>query len=91
MKITTVNSDRNSFCSAPASEAALIASADSKQQFDREAKAISQPNHPNICTRVDVGDLDGRPLPLPDVVKIGLERSPPQWIVHTEPGSSIAT
>src|ERR1700737_3090317 len=31
----------------------------SKQRFDREAKAISGLNHPNICTLYDVGHQDG--------------------------------
>lgn len=32
---------------------------DAKQRFDREAKAISSLNHPNICTLYDVGHQDG--------------------------------
>jgi len=32
---------------------------DLKQRFDREAKAISSLNHPNICTLYDVGHQDG--------------------------------
>src|ERR1700691_4530070 len=30
-----------------------------KQRFEREAKAISSLNHPNICTLHDVGSQDG--------------------------------
>lgn len=30
-----------------------------KQRFEREAKAISGLNHPNICTLHDVGSQDG--------------------------------
>lgn len=30
-----------------------------KQRFEREAKAISGLNHPNICTLYDVGSQDG--------------------------------
>jgi len=30
-----------------------------RERFDREAKAITQLNHPNICTLFDVGEQDG--------------------------------
>src|SRR5688500_18710967 len=30
-----------------------------KQRFEREARAISQLSHPNICTLFDVGSEDG--------------------------------
>jgi eukaryotic-like serine/threonine-protein kinase len=58
-------------------------------RFEREAKAISQLNHPHICTLYDVGEdylvmelLEGEtladrlnrgPLALPDVLKIGAQ------------------
>ena len=37
----------------------LSKDADAKQRFDREARAISSLNHPNICTLYDVGHQDG--------------------------------
>jgi len=37
----------------------LAESPERKERFEREAKAISQLNHPNICTLYDVGEQDG--------------------------------
>src|SRR5215469_315295 len=37
----------------------LSENSDAKERFDREAKAISSLNHPNICTLHDVGSQDG--------------------------------
>ena len=37
----------------------LAESPERKQRFAREAKAISQLNHPHICTLYDVGEQDG--------------------------------
>src|SRR5207245_10976569 len=60
-----------------------------KLRFEREAKTISQLNHPHICTLYDVGDnylvmelLEGEtladklahgPLPLDQVLRYGIE------------------
>src|SRR6266702_2836261 len=60
-----------------------------KIRFEREAKTISQLNHPHICTLYDVGDnylvmelLEGEtladklakgPLPLDEVLRIAIE------------------
>jgi Tol biopolymer transport system component len=37
----------------------LAESADARQRFEREARAVSALNHPNICTLFDVGSQDG--------------------------------
>jgi serine/threonine protein kinase len=37
----------------------LASNPEAKQRFDREARAISSLNHPNICTLYDVGHQDG--------------------------------
>jgi serine/threonine protein kinase len=38
---------------------ALTGSADVKARFEREARAISQLNHPHICTLHDIGSQNG--------------------------------
>jgi serine/threonine protein kinase len=71
----------------------LSSDPDLKARFEREAKAISALNHPNICTLHDISSHEGAdflvmeclegetladrlrkgPLPLPDLLKIGIE------------------
>jgi serine/threonine protein kinase len=69
--------------------AELAHNAQLRVRFEREAKTISQLNHPNICTLYDVGDdylvmelLEGEslaerlakgPLQLPDVLRYGAQ------------------
>src|SRR5438477_8297032 len=69
--------------------AAFAENAEFKIRFEREARAISQLNHPNICTLYDVGEnylvmelLDGEsladrlakgPLPLDQVLRYGVQ------------------
>lgn len=69
--------------------AELAQSASFRTRFEREAKTISQLNHPNICTLYDVGDeylvmellegeslaarLEKGPLPIADVFRYGAQ------------------
>src|SRR5213594_3404737 len=69
--------------------AALSENAQFKLRFEREAKTISQLNHPHICTLYDVGEnylvmelLEGEtlaerlargPLPIEQVVRYGVQ------------------
>jgi len=69
--------------------AELAQNAQLRARFEREAKTISQLNHPHICTLYDVGDgylvmelLDGEtladriargPLPIGDVLRFGVQ------------------
>ncbi len=92
---------------------------EAKERFEREARAISSLNHPNICHLYDVGEQDGTsylvmeylegetladrlgkgPLPLPQVLKTGveicdgLEKAHRSGVVHRDlkPGNIMLT
>jgi len=80
--------------------AALAQNAQFKLRFEREARTISQLSHPNICTLFDVGEnyivmelLEGEsladrlskgPLPLPEVLKYGVQIAEALGKAHRE-------
>lgn len=37
----------------------LSTNAELKQRFEQEARAVSSPNHPHVCTLHDIGHEDG--------------------------------
>jgi serine/threonine protein kinase len=47
----------------------VVEDTDSRQRFEREARTISRLNHPNLCTLFDIGDHDGQPYLVMELIR----------------------
>ncbi len=68
----------------------LASSPELRQRMEREARAISSLNHPNICTLHDIGHQDGLDYLVMEVLHAASESvselSPSLWLRDGEPG-----
>ena len=47
----------------------LVEDPDRRQRFEREARTISQLSHPNLCTLFDVGEHEGQPYLVMELIR----------------------
>ena len=65
-RATDTRLDRTVAIKVLASE--VVDDPDRRQRFEREARTIASLNHPNICTLYDIGDHEGQPFIVMEVI-----------------------